>query len=182
MVKFAPFSGDVGPGVDGLRITHLLLVHMFLVLTKKKAGFGTSFKKIMAEGTKLRGPYLQFLTDGSHQNVPRTTKYRWQKKIRRTVDAVSCESDVPKESEPLNIDCSDVDTQEESACTHLLEPAVASSSLDEDCLQESDALAFTDSDCSNSCAWFFNESESTTFKCRFEEPAVTLKPFSFDKT
>ena len=95
---------------------------------------------------------------------------------------LSVVSDVPKESEPLNIDCSDVDTQEESACTHLLEPAVASSSLDEDCLQESDALAFTDSDCSNSCAWFFNESESTTFKCRFEEPAVTLKPFSFDKT
>ena len=126
------------------------------------------------EGRKRRGPYLQFLTDGSHQNVPRTTKYRWQKKIRiRTVDAVSCESDVPEEPEPLNTDCSveDVDAQEESACLHLLEPVVASSSLDED-LQENDAFAFTDSDCLNSCAWFFNESESTAFECRFEEPAL----------
>ena len=125
------------------------------------------------EGRKRRGPYLQFLTDGSHQNVPRTTKYRWQKKIRiRTVDAVSCESDVPEEPEPLNIDCSveDVDAQE-SACLHLLEPVVASSSLDED-LQENDAFAFTNSDCSNSCACFFNESESTAFECRFEEPAL----------
>lgn len=127
------------------------------------------------EGRKRRGPYLQFLTDGSHQNVPRTTKYRWQKKIRRTVDARSCESDIPEEPEPLNIDCSvdDVETEEESACAHLLEPAVSSSSLDEDCLQEIDAFDFTDSDCSNSGAWFLNESESTAFEeWRFEEPAL----------
>ena len=134
------------------------------------------------EGRKHRGPYLQVLTDGSLQNVPRTTKYRWQKKIRiTTVD----ESDVPEEPEPLNIDCliEDVDTQEESACTYLLEPAVASSSIDEDCLQERDAFAFTDSDCSNSCACFFNESESTAFECRFEEPALfTNEKWKEDQT
>ena len=73
----------------------------------------------------------------------------------------------------MNIDCSidDVETQEESACAHLLEPVVASSSLDEDCLQESDAFDFTDSDCSNSCACVAVESEenhSTRFKQTFQ--------------
>ena len=126
---------------------------------------------------KRRGPYLQFLSDGSHQNVPRTTKYRWEKKIRRTVDAVSCESGVPEEresdsikhfaQEPTNIDSS-VEDGEESTSAHLLESAVASSSSDEYYLQESDAFVFTDNCCSNSCAWFLNESESTTF----EEPAL----------
>lgn len=121
---------------------------------------------------KRRGPYLQFLSDGLRQNVPGTTKYRWEKKIRRNVDAVSCESDIPQEQESTNIDCSfeDVDTQEKSTCTcaHLLESAVASSSLDEDCLQESDAFVFTDNYFSNSNAWFLNETESTAF----EEPAL----------
>ena len=125
---------------------------------------------------KRRGPYLQFLSDGSHQNVPRTTKYRWEKKIRRTVDAVSCESGVPEEresdsikhfaQEPTNIDSS-VEDGEESTSAHLLESAVASSSSDEYYLQ-GDAFVFTDNCCSNSCASFLNESESTAF----EEPAL----------
>lgn len=112
------------------------------MLTKRKAGFGSIASKMGEKGRKRRGPYLQFLADGSHQNVPRTTKYRWQKKMRtRTVDTVSCESDVPEDPEPLNIDCSIEDVV---SCTHPLQPVVASSSLDKDCMQESDAFAFTD--------------------------------------
>ena len=61
-----------------------------------------------------------------------------------------------------------VEDGEESTSAHLLESAVASSSSDEYYLQESDAFVFTDNCCSNSCAWFLNESESTTF----EEPAL----------
>lgn len=31
---------------------------------------------------KVRGPYLQYLSDSSTRNVPRTTKYRWDKKAK----------------------------------------------------------------------------------------------------
>ena len=123
---------------------------------------------------------MQFLSDGSHQNVPRTTKYRWKKKIRSTVDSISCESDIPEEQESystercpqesLNVDCSfeDVDTREDSGCARLLESIAASSSLDEKRLQDSDAyIISTDTACVN-YVWFSNQSESIAF----EEPAL----------
>lgn len=160
-----------------------LLVTWSRHIEKMRGALGTRtvHYTTMAEGRKRRGPYLQYLSDSSSQNVPRTTKNRWNKKVRSTVDAISCESDVSGEQEsdyvewcpqgPFNVDCSfeDVDTrQDSSCCSHLLESIASSSSLDEHRLQESDAFVSThiESDFSN-CAWFSNE-ESIAF----EEPAL----------
>lgn len=40
---------------------------------------------------KRRGPYLQYLSDSTSRNVPRTTKHRWSKKSKLTSDSQECE-------------------------------------------------------------------------------------------
>lgn len=126
------------------------------------------------EGRKRRGPYLQFLSDSSNQNVPRTTKYRWNKKIQKTFNASSCESGVPEkqESDSLNGDGSfeDFDNWEDRSCVHLEHSITASSSLNEDQLQEGEAFVSLDTDCLDSCAWLtcMNDSESIAL----DEPAL----------
>lgn len=41
-------------------------------------------------GRKRRGPYLQYLSDSSDRVVPRTTRYRWDKKVRVAGDSQEC--------------------------------------------------------------------------------------------
>ena len=52
-----------------------------------KGSFQVSDRTNMADDSeKMRGPYLQYLSDSSTRNVPRTTKYRWSKKAKLMSD------------------------------------------------------------------------------------------------
>ena len=49
--------------------------------------------RVMADDRgNYRGPYLQYLSDSSTRNVPRTTKYRWSKKAKLTSEREDLDS------------------------------------------------------------------------------------------